>query len=179
MRFSFPDLAVHALTNAFIAVTLFWMIFSDAEIANPVRRHFIPKLTPIFIWLGLHATWTMFSPDPPMATMWPKVRMTTVDGDTVEWEPTPPARLSVIEKIRYKKFYKYYVDVALPGTAFHTKRDFAEYLLRRLPHGRHVVKVEVFAVFTRTPPLEARPREDTIYKSRVFVFRPEASRAAS
>jgi len=170
--------AVRALIDAFIAVMLFWMLFWDAETTNPIRRYFIPKLQPVFVWLGLTANWTMFSPDPPTRTIWPKVRMTTVDGDTVDWEPTPPARMGVADRIRFKKFYKLYHEVARPGAAFHTKRDFVEYLLRRGLHPRPCAKVEVFTVFTRTPPFHAPVPDDAVYKSSVYTFHPEPAQGA-
>jgi hypothetical protein len=179
MLFSLAHAAVRAATDVFIGAMLFWMVFYDAEMANPVRRHFIPRLEPLFAWLGLHANWTMFAPDPPARTIWPKVRMTAANGDVVEWEPTPPARLGVAGRIRFKKFYKFYHDVARPGAAYHTKRDFVEYLLRRGLHPQPCVRAEVFAVYTRTPPFPGEEREEAVYKSSVFAFHPETPRGAS
>lgn len=179
MMLTILHVAVRVATDLFIAVTLFWMFFWDAEPANPIRRHIIPRLQPYFVWLGLNANWTMFSPDPPQRTIWPKIALTTASGDTVEWEPTPPARLSVADRIRFKKFYKFYHDVARPAAAYHTKRDFAEYLLRRGVLDQPCVKIEVFTVFTRTPPFHAPSRDDAVYKSSAFTFYPAAPQDAS
>src|SRR5690348_142723 len=97
--------------NTMIVSILFWIFFWDSERGNPVRRHLIPKVYRPFAWLGLNAEWTMFTPDPPKRDVWPMAALTMSDGTEHHWEPRPYHRMSVFDKVKYKKILKFYLQV--------------------------------------------------------------------
>lgn len=170
---SILELLVRALTDGFILVTLFWMIFWDSEPCNPIRRYWIPKVQPFFIWLGLNAEWRMFSPDPPKRAIWPRVRLTMRGGDFVDWETAPWAEIGILDKLCFKKYHKFYHEVARPRVAFHTKRDFVEYLLQRKLHPEPCVKVEIYMCFQAALPFAAQTVEEPkTYQQLVYTFHP-------
>jgi len=161
------------VVDVFILGMLFWIIFWDAEPRNPIKKFWIPTIQPAFVWLGLHANWAMFSPDPPNRTIWPMVRMVMKNHDIVNWEPAPIETMAIWEKIRFKKFHKFYHEVARPGIEYQTKRDFVEYLLRRRFHPEPCVKVEIFMVFKAGRPYHERLLEPLPASKRlVFTFFP-------
>lgn len=95
------------------------------------------------------------------------------NADVVDWEPAPIETLSVWEKIRFKKFHKFYHEVARAGTAYQTKRDFVEYLLKRRFHTAQCVKVEIFMIFRPGRPFHQQsPAEVNTYKQLVYTFYP-------
>jgi hypothetical protein len=165
--------AFRYITDVFIVFLLFWMTFWDSHPINPIKKFWIPKLQPFFVWLGLHANWAMFSPDPPSRTIWPKVKMTMKNGDVVDWEPAPIETMRLIDKIRLKKFHKFYHEVARPGLEYQTKRDFVEYLLRRQFHTEPCIKVEIYLIFRPGLPFHDQASEQPQpSKQLVYTFHP-------
>ncbi|AXV83790.1 hypothetical protein [Ralstonia solanacearum] len=159
--------------NAMIVAMLFWIFFWDAERTNPVRRYLVPKISRPFIWLGLNAEWTMFTPDPPKRDVWPMAVMTQVDGSTRYWEPRRYEALSILEKLRHKKTLKLYFRVTGAQADNHLKRDFVEYLLRRDPEGQGCAKIDLYSVALDAPPYGRRdgtPPQPT--KKLIFTFHP-------
>ena len=100
------------------------------------------------------------------------------NSDFVDWEPTPIDQMTIWDKIRFKKFHKFYHEVARPGTAYQTKRDFIEYLLRRLTDSEPCVKVEIYLIFRPGHPFEAQsPEPPKTYKRLVFTLYPASAQA--
>ncbi len=170
------DSLVRLLTDGFIVSLLLWMIFWDSEPHNPIRKHWIPKVQWLFVWLGLNAEWKMFSPDPPRIAIWPMAKLTMENRDVVYWEPTPFDKLTALEKVKFKKSHKYFQRVVLPESGVQIKQDFIEYLLRRYLHGEPLIRVEVYRVAQSTEPFGAqdagRPKPT---KELVYTFRPAAT----
>jgi hypothetical protein len=162
------------LINVFIVSTLFWMIFWDSDVRNPIRTHWIPKIQRVFMWLGLDAQWRMFSPDPPQRTIWPMAKLTMKNNDVISWEPSPYAKNTVLQNLRYKKFNKYFHEVIRPRSGHHIKRDFVEYLLQKPLHEEPCVKVEVYLVAQPAKRFHRQSAEKTppIYKQLVYTFYP-------
>ncbi|MEI6409154.1 MAG: hypothetical protein WCR52_07220 [Bacteroidota bacterium] len=180
---SVPDVLSRIAINVFICIMLFWMIFWDAERENPIRKFWAQKLYPIFAWLGLTSEWKMFAPDPPLRTIWPKVKMTLMDGNYYVWEPTYIGTLSVFEKMKYKKYHKVYFELASPKHYMHTKRDFIDYLLFKYKFDSPCVKVEVYMVAENVPPFKAKPKDPLvenevedpkIYQQLIYTYHPPA-----
>lgn len=166
------DVALRAVIDVFIVVSVFWMIFWDAGLKNPFRRYWIPKIQGLFLWLGISGEWRMFSPDPPDRTIWPMAKLTLKNGDVVRWEPTPHGDLSVLERARYKRFHKFFHEVTRPHAGFQLKRDFVEYLLHTRLHEQPCSKVELYLVAQRTPPFHAPSSETKPVKALVYTFYP-------
>ncbi|MFY0591926.1 hypothetical protein [Roseivirga sp.] len=153
---------------------VFWMIFWDSERSNPIRKYFIPRIQHWFIWLGLTAEWKMFSPDPPLRNIWPLVKFTFSNDEFAIWEPESISKMSVINKIRYKKFHKVYFEVSRAKGATQAKRDFIDYLLTKYSFNDSCIKVEVYTVSQKINSFykQSEP-EPEIFKQLVFTFHPE------
>ncbi|MBB6584895.1 hypothetical protein AB6Q13_14595 [Ralstonia solanacearum] len=159
--------------NAMTVAMLFWIFFWDTEQTNPIRRYVVPKIRRPFVWLGLNAEWTMFTPDPPKRDTWPMAVMTQVNGSTRYWEPRRYEDLGVLEKLRHKKTLKLYFCVTGAQANNQLKRDFVEYLLRCDPKGQDCIKIELYSVALDTPPYDQRdgtPAQP--YKKLIFTFHP-------
>jgi len=153
------ELVFRILINAFIVIMLFFMLYWDREPTNPVKKYWMPKLQPVFLWLGLIHTWKMFAPDPPLVNVWPKIKIYLKNGEFIIWEPTRYSELNAYEKIRYKKFHKFYYEVARAKTSFHIKIDFIYYLLEQHQLKDKCEKLEVYRVFVSIPPIGSSSKE--------------------
>jgi len=170
---------IRILINLLIIAMLFWMIFFDSEPNNPIKKYWMPKVQSIFVWFGLSHEWRMFSPDPFRQTMWPKVKMILANDDFFVWEPTFTKELSVLEKVKYKKFHKFYHDVGRAKAAFHTKIDFIEYLLHKYALKETCVKVEIYRVTQAIPPFDEQTDQlPPIYQQLVYTYHPKTESKA-
>ncbi len=168
------EIILKIVTNLFIILMLFWMIFYDSEAINPIKKYWIPKVQNYFIWLGLSHGWKMFSPDPYRYNNWPKVKITLKSGDFMVWEPTPTAELNVYEKLKYKKFHKFYHEVSRAKAAYHTKRDFIDYLLHKYDLKEQCEKVEIYRIHQNLHPFEnQQPEPLPIYQQLIYTYKPE------
>ncbi|RFM26432.1 hypothetical protein [Deminuibacter soli] len=164
------------LTNLFIVLMLFWMIFWDRELSHPVRKWWIPKVLPYFFWLGLCHEWKMFSPDPYKQNWWPKIKLTLADGNFFIWEPTPSEQLNAWEKLRYKKYHKLYLEISRYKGAVNIKLDFILYLLRRYNLEGTCVKAEIYQVHQPIPPMDNSEQTPVkTYQSLVYTYQPVKS----
>lgn len=162
---------VRIAENAFIVAFLAWIVFSDVSRRNYLRRYVVDRwLRRPFVWLGLNGGWRMFSPDPPLRTIWPHARLTMRDGSEVSWEPEPFASLSVRQKIALKKFHTYYHQVARPGATPRTLRDFVEYLLRTTPRSDQCTTIEVYRIAQPTPVLGTSETDPDVTRSETLLF---------
>lgn len=124
-------LALDASVNGAIVLMLLWMLFWDTEPGNPIRRYWIPAVQRPFLWLGLNAEWRMFAFNPPRHDLWPLVVMTLADGQVLQWQPADLGRLTVAQKLRFKKLHKYYFTVVSQRHAKHMYRDLIEHAIGR------------------------------------------------
>ena len=164
------------LTDIFILLMLFWMLFWDKEPHHPVRKWWIPKVQRYFFWLGLAHEWKMFSPDPYKQNWWPKIKLTLADGNYFIWEPTPATQLNVWEKLMYKKYHKLYMEVSRYKGSKQVKMDFILYLLRRFELQDKCTKVEIYQAYQSVPAFgEKAPDPIKTYESLVYTYRPAKS----
>lgn len=145
------ELLIRISTNIFIVFILFFMIFWDRENTSPIKKYWMPKIQPVLLWLGLTHTWKMFAPDPPTYNVWPKIKIYLNDGNFFIWEPTRYAELNAIEKLRYKKFHKFYHEIARAKTAHYSKIDFINYLIHKHSLQDRCTKLEVYRVSVAIP----------------------------
>jgi hypothetical protein len=168
------DEILRILINGFIGISLFWMFFWDSEPVNPIKKYWIPKIQFVYIWLGLTAEWKMFSPDPPLRNLWPRVKITLANNEVITWESTPTSDMNVIDKLRYKKFHKFYFEVAKPKAAYHTKRDFIEYLMNKYSFPDKCTKVEIYVVCQQVNPFENQSElPQPIQQQLIYTFYPD------
>ena len=162
------------ITNIFILVMLFWMVFWDSELNNPVKKYWMPKMKPVFLWLGLTAEWKMFSPDPFLYNSWPILKIFLQDGGFFLWEPTQGTQLNFIQKIRYKKSHKFYHEVGKANASFYTKVDFITYILHKHGLNDQCAKVEVYRVHQNIRPFDKQSDAGTprICKQLVYTYNP-------
>ncbi|MFT6921397.1 MAG: hypothetical protein ACJA1C_000391 [Crocinitomicaceae bacterium] len=166
--------ALKICTNVFIVLMLFWMVFWSAEKNHPIKKWWIPKIQRVFIWLGLSHSWNMFSPNPSLFNSWAKIKIILDEKNHVTWEATPPSELNAFEKLKYKKFYKVYHEIARSKGNKKMKRDFIEYLLNKHDLSDKWIKVEVYMVWTEIPLFNTEPEEELeIYQSLIFTHEPE------
>lgn len=167
---------MHELTriiiDLFILLMLFWMIFYDSEVSNPIKKWWIPKIQPVFYWLGLSHEWKMFSPEPYKQNMWPKLKIRLKNGEFIIWEPTRPSQLNAFEKIKYKKYYKIYHEVSRAKTSYHIKTDFIEHLLHKHQLYDCCEKVEVYRVHTVIKKYGQEVIDHTTYQRLVYTYTP-------
>lgn len=165
------DILLKILINSFIFLMLFWMVFWDKEKNNPIRKYWIPKVKSIFIYLGLTAQWKMFSPNPPSRNIWPNAKIHLNNGEFVLWEPTKIQDMNILDKLKYKKFHKFYFEVARPKKSYNVKRDFVEFLLNKYSFQEEYKKVEVFMICQYILPYRKRNDEKLkVFKQLVFTF---------
>jgi hypothetical protein len=162
--------------NVFIVAFLGWVFFSDCSRGNPIRRYVVDRTRPAFVWLGMNsAGWRMFSPDPPLRTIWPRARLTMSDSSELFWEPDSFAAMSPRQKIAQKKFHTYYHQVVRPGVTPRALRDFVEYLLRTTPGSARCTRIEVYRVASPTPAhgTPETSRSATPSATLLFTFHPD------
>jgi hypothetical protein len=161
-------------TNSFIILFIYWMLYWDMEPGHPIKKYWIPKIKPVFLWLGLTAEWKMFSPNPFLYNSWPIMKIFLENGEFVLWEPTEGSNLNFIQKIRFKKSQKFYHEVGREKASFHIKRDFIEYILNKNKLTDRCTKVEIYRVHQNILPFDNRDSETPkILKKLVFTFNPE------
>lgn len=163
------ELIIRICTNAFILIMLFFMVCWDWQATNPIKKYWMPKLQPVFLWLGLTHTWNMFAPDPPLYNVWPKIKIYLKNGEFIIWEPTPYSELNAFEKIQYKKFHKFYYEVARSKTSFYSKIDFINYLLHKHQLKDKCVKLEIYRVSRAIPPIN-NPSNDLPIANQQLIY---------
>jgi hypothetical protein len=167
------DPIIKVLINAFIIIMLFWMIFWDSEKQNPIKKWFVPIIQGPMIWLGLSHDWKMFSPNPTFYNIWPMIKMYKSEDDFIVWEQGDTSKMSILEKIKYKKYLKFYFDVARQKAGIHSKIDFIEYLLARHNIRESCIKVEVYRVNTNITKFNVIEIETPeTYKKLVYTYTP-------
>lgn len=163
------ELIVKICINVFIVIMLFFMVYWDREATNPIKKYWVPILQPVFLWLGLTHTWQMFAPDPPLLNVWPKIKIYLTNGEFIIWEPTRYSELNAYEKIKYKKFHKFYYEVARAKTSFHSKIDFINYLLHEHQLKDNCTKLEIYRV-TLAIPLFNAPAGETPVVNQQLIY---------
>ncbi|GEM_PF-2087468 len=169
MEFEITIVLKEVVVSAFILIMLSWILFWDSEPKNLIKKWWIPWIEKPFDWLGLTHEWRMFAPNPPRNVTWPHVKIHLKNGEVIEKDLHPPHEMNILQKIRYKKFTKFFHRVSSKKAGEFIQTDYAEFLVEHYNIRDTCDRIEIYRMWQRVPAPEKLPvnrirtREDLVF----------------